>query len=122
MNYAPNTRHWNPGDVVIHDADAKDISCLMFVESYTRKGEAVTRYIYPHSPALAKKRYTNPVAYLHDPALFPKIEVPQSFDLAALAVFTNKLIALRGTLPLKQAAAMFINFAKIDELRKGQAK
>lgn len=71
VNYAPNTEHWKKGDFVLHDADAKEARCLMIVTGYTRDGLCKTKYVEPDKP---RKVYTNPVAMLHDPRRFPKVD------------------------------------------------
>ncbi len=71
MNYAPNTEHWKKGDFVLHDADAKEARCLMIVTGYTHDGLCKTKYVEPDKP---RKVYTNPVAVLHDPRRFPKVD------------------------------------------------
>lgn len=74
MNYEPNTTRWQPGALVIHDADAKRREMLMVVTGYNRKtGLCITRYLYPgsfrpHFPQ--KKTYQNEISALHDPARF----------------------------------------------------
>lgn len=74
MNYEENRVQWRPGDLVLHDADAKCIAMLMVVVGYDRQtGLCITRYltpgaINPHVPD--RKRYHNLVRLLHDPARF----------------------------------------------------
>lgn len=68
MNYEPNTRHWQYGDIVIHDVDAKQSNMLMMVIGYTKDGLAKTQYI--HRVKHADKVYENELKYLHDPKLF----------------------------------------------------
>lgn len=65
MNFAPNTTHWNIGDEVIHDGDAKTDKMLMCVIGYTAKGLCRTRYIDP--TVSGRKVFTNEIADLHDP-------------------------------------------------------
>jgi len=69
INYEPNTVRWQPGAVVIHDADAKKREMLMVVTSYHSKtGECRTKYLYPEPGR--KRCYLNDIRYLHDPARF----------------------------------------------------
>ena len=67
MNYEPNTVHWKPGDIVVHDADAKKPYMLMRVTGYDREGLVVTRYVRRENERGA---YHNELRYLHDPARF----------------------------------------------------
>lgn len=67
MNYEPNTRTWRKGDVVIHDADAKEPKMFMRVLGYTREGLVKTKYI---SKALPRKVWENEQKYLHHPDRF----------------------------------------------------
>jgi hypothetical protein len=71
MNYTPNTRRWQPGDIVLHDADAKRVEMLMVVIGYHRKtGECITRYRKVGYIQGMSETYRNESKYLHDPALF----------------------------------------------------
>ncbi len=71
MNYAPNTRRWQPGDIVIHDADAKRSEMLMLVKGYHPvTGECITRYLQREYLPGMKKRCLNDIRYLHDPRQF----------------------------------------------------
>lgn len=64
MNDTPNTTHWQKGDLVIHDADAKTDKMLMRVIGYTRDGLCKTQYVdRQHRRTI----YTNELKYLHDP-------------------------------------------------------
>lgn len=67
MNYEPNTIRWQKGDIVIHDADAKEPKMLMRVIGYTRDGLCKTQYV-----DWSKKRtvYKNDIQYLHQPERF----------------------------------------------------
>jgi hypothetical protein len=71
INYEPNTVRWQPGAVVIHDADAKKREMLMVVTGYHRKtGACRTKYLHPeHLPGM-RRHYLNDIRYLHDPARF----------------------------------------------------
>ena len=67
MNYEPNTTKWEIGDIVIHDADAKNERMLMRVIGYEDNGKLITEYIKFESP---DKTYTNRIEVLHAPSLF----------------------------------------------------
>ncbi len=60
--YGRNTIRWRPGDLVIHDADAKRVDMVMVVIGYDRKGLCKTRYI---SDEKNKKVWENDIMYLH---------------------------------------------------------
>lgn len=68
MNYEANTTKWKKGDIVIHDADAKEERMLMVVIGYTRDGLVKTEYI--DRIWHYKNRYHNELKYLLDPARF----------------------------------------------------
>lgn len=77
MIYEPNTTRWQPGDLVIHDADRKVADMLMRVVGYRPDGCALTRYVHPRcdmanprSSATLRGELANDVKYLHDPARF----------------------------------------------------
>lgn len=72
MNYPPNTRHWQPGDLVLHDADAKRAEMLMVVLGYDRKsGWCRTKYLHPgYYDGMRKAAMLNELRFLHDPAMF----------------------------------------------------
>jgi len=79
MNYRPNTRAWKPGDLVLHDADAKREEMLMKVIGYTNGGLCRTRYAAANEmngDALRKRMrqkpevWENDIRYLHDPSRF----------------------------------------------------
>lgn len=67
MNYEPNTVSWARGDIVIHDADAKEPHMLMKIIGFTRKELAKCQYVDRN-----KKRtvYANDLMYLHAPEIF----------------------------------------------------
>lgn len=67
MNYKANKNLWRKGDIVIHDADAKEPKMLMKVIGYTRHGLCKTQYVDRN-----KKRtiYQNEIKYLHQPERF----------------------------------------------------
>ncbi len=68
----PNTRQWKPGDLVIHDSDAKRTDMLMIVLGQDASGVFRTRYAYPWVQARPWRRkiWRNTVEWLHDPARF----------------------------------------------------
>jgi hypothetical protein len=75
MNYEPNTIKWKPGDIVIHDADAKSEEMLMRVIGYAKDGRCIT--VYNRKAAMNGEnrrrrptRWENPITHLHDPARF----------------------------------------------------
>ncbi len=89
MNYYPNTRQWQVGDLVIHDYDAKRIDMLMRVIGYNPKtGHCITVYAFPEIraksdcpyadivkvakwvKAKARQKYENECRYLHAPERF----------------------------------------------------
>ncbi len=71
--YPPNTKDWKPGDIVIHDADAKERRMLMRVTDVLPDGAILSRYISP-GKGNGKKLWLNDKKYLHDPSLFPKLQ------------------------------------------------
>lgn len=74
MNYEPNTRKWEPGELVLHDADAKTVEMLMVVIDYNRDGTVRTRY---RNPAVSNRQiWVNDLRVLHDPARFG-VAVPE---------------------------------------------
>lgn len=80
MNYEPNIISWQVGDLVIHDADAKQEHMLMRVTGFTRDGLVKTMYHRPGKdmpPRQRKKVWRNELKYLHDPNRFG-IEVRNS--------------------------------------------
>ncbi len=80
MNYEPNTRKWEVGDLVIHDADRKETAWLMQVEKVFKNGMIKTKYFNPQVVRCRvcghkmlkynKKRYKNDLKYLHNPKRF----------------------------------------------------
>jgi hypothetical protein len=75
MNYAANTRRWLPGDLVLHDADAKRAEMLMRVVGYQEDGRCVTVYaaaneMNAESRHKKPRRWVNDVSRLHDPGRF----------------------------------------------------
>jgi hypothetical protein len=74
MNYPPNTTIWQPGDLVIHDADGKCPEMLMVVTETWKDNGAIlceTRYLDPGAMTPKPKgAYVNRIEALHDPARF----------------------------------------------------
>lgn len=74
MNYPENKRTWERGDIVIHDADAKEHRMLMRVITPNRcNGHCITEYVYPgwvYRTQTPKGRYQNGMKSLHDPRRF----------------------------------------------------
>lgn len=67
-----NTCEWQPGDVVIHDADAKRPDMLMVVVGCSRAGVYRSRYLFPSEQPKnwRKKIWRNTIESLHDPRRF----------------------------------------------------
>lgn len=67
-----NACEWKPGDVVIHDADAKRADMLMVVVGRSRAGVYRTRYLFPSEQPKnwRKKIWRNTIEPLHDPRRF----------------------------------------------------
>lgn len=71
MNYTPNTKRWQVGDVVIHDADAKMLKMLMRVVGLDVENDLVmTEYIVDDRPNRRNRIMKNDFRVLHDPAMF----------------------------------------------------
>lgn len=76
MNYEANTTQWKPGDLVVHDCDAKTPDMLMRVVNYTHDGLCRTEYVKQTDIRLKRwgrgkrSRLVNRVAVLHDPKRF----------------------------------------------------
>jgi hypothetical protein len=68
----PNTTLWKPGDLVIHDSDAKRADMLMIVLGKNATGVFHTRYAFPWAQPRPWRRkiWRNTVEWLHDPARF----------------------------------------------------
>ncbi len=83
----PNTTQWQPGDLVIHDSDAKRTDMLMIVLGQDAAGVFRTRYAFPWAQPRPWRRkiWRNTVEWLHDPARFgitvPRLSNPSSKDL-----------------------------------------
>jgi len=67
VNHEPNNVSWKLGDVVIHDADAKQPAMLMIVVGFRSDGYVHTRYVHGH---VDEQVYCNHREMLHDPARF----------------------------------------------------
>ena len=67
MNYDANEIKWRIGDIVIHDADAKNEKMLMKVIEILPEHKRKTIYINQKS---AQKSYINRCEVLHDPRRF----------------------------------------------------
>ena len=82
----PNTTQWQPGDLVIHDSDAKRTDMLMIVLGQDAAGVFRTRYAFPWAQPRPWRRkiWRNTVEWLHDPARFgitvPRLSSPSSKD------------------------------------------
>ena len=80
----PNTTPWKPGDLVIHDSDAKRVDMLMIVLGQDASGVIRTRYAFPWAQPRPWRRkiWRNTVEWLHDPARFgitvPRLTQPSS--------------------------------------------
>jgi hypothetical protein len=83
MLYEPNTHHWEVGDLVIHDCDAKQPYMLMRVVGYGRDGLCKTRYIEPKRLSRMRGCFRNELRFLHDPKRF-NIEIPAELKGARL--------------------------------------
>lgn len=70
--YPANTRLWQVGDLVIHDADAKRADMLMVVIGCNRQGIYRTRYVFPDEQPRSwrHKVWRNTLAPLLDPTRF----------------------------------------------------
>lgn len=68
MNYPANTTRWQPGDLVIHEADAKTVDMLRQVIGYTPEG--LCRTVYLNSRRWGRAVYEDEIGVLHDPAQF----------------------------------------------------
>ncbi len=67
MNYEPNTTEWQVGDIVIHDADAKNIKYLMRVTKIDRPDGLIETVYINHDE---DQIYENDAKFLHDPVRF----------------------------------------------------
>ena len=80
----PNTTQWQPGDLVIHDSDAKRADMLMIVLGQDATGAFRTRYAFPWAQPRPWRRkvWRNTIEWLHDPARFgistPRLSQPSN--------------------------------------------
>jgi len=70
MNYSENKHDWKIGDLVIHDADAKEARMLMLVKKIAPDGLIVTEYLYPLDKLTITGEIKNDKKYLHCPKRF----------------------------------------------------
>jgi hypothetical protein len=76
MNYEANTIHWQPGDLVLHDCDAKNPDMLLRVVRYLPDGKVRAEYVNAEKrkAQLFRLRHGNAswfdLAELHDPKRF----------------------------------------------------
>ena len=70
--HVPNTTVWRPGDLVVHDCDAKRADMLMLVLGCNRQGIYRTRYAFPERQPRPwqRKIWRNTIESLHDPRRF----------------------------------------------------
>ena len=70
--HEPNTTQWSPGDLVIHDSDAKRADMLMIILERDATGIFLTRYAFPWAQPRPWRRkiWRNTLEWLHDPARF----------------------------------------------------
>lgn len=69
MNYEANTENWGVGEIVIHDADAKEPRMLMVVIGRDAKTKEIrTQYLLTSEHG--RKVWKNDPKYLHDPKRF----------------------------------------------------
>ena len=87
MNYPENATKWLPGDLVLHDADAKETKMLMIVVGVSADQEMVTTIYLKDvpEPTMGKKDisnlpkvelWTNTYRCLHDPSQFKNVHRP----------------------------------------------
>lgn len=67
MIHEPNLTHWKKGDVVLHDADAKEPGMLMVVIGFALDGLVKTQYV---DKRRTRKVWKNEMKYLLDPDRF----------------------------------------------------
>ena len=81
----PNTRQWKPGDLVIHDSDAKRTDMLMIVLGQDASGVFRTRYAYPWVQARPWRRkiWRNTVEWL--PEVLKELLLSQLVALEVVA-------------------------------------
>lgn len=82
MNDKANEIQWRKGDIVIHDADAKEPKMLMKVIGYTRDGLCKTQYI---SRDHKRTVWKNDIQYLHKPEMFKILSCWGDYHQSAFA-------------------------------------
>src|SRR4030042_2112316 len=71
MNYEPNKKIWDVGDIVIHDADAKREDMLMrIVEIKIEYGREIVKTVYIDKKKRDFGPMKNDIEFLHDPKEF----------------------------------------------------
>ncbi len=101
MNYPENKEKWERGDIVIHDADAKEHKMLMRVVAFnSRNGRYITRYVYPgwiegKSSGLSDS-YQNDIKSLHNPRRFGLI-VPNEDELPFIVKILDSNLKVETT-------------------------
>lgn len=70
LNYEANKREWQPGDIVIHDADEKSPRMLMIVLGYSRDGQVRSRYLIGKAKGRNRRVWKNYMDCLHEPERF----------------------------------------------------
>lgn len=84
MNYEPNNIRWRKGDIVLHDADAKEPRMFMRVIGYTRDGLCKTQYV---DKSHKRTIYTNDIKYLHSLSQFGLSEISRDADYFAIKIW-----------------------------------
>lgn len=117
LPYVPNSKHWQRGNIVIHESDAKEPYMLMVVLGYEELDDGkvvyLTQYLNPlHSGA---EIWRNSIRNLHDPARFEiYLDKLKLFDLSfpggsARFRFNGEGVASTGE---KQSEALLEAMAK----------
>jgi len=67
-----NTHPWKPGDIVIHDREAKEHRMLRVVTFVRKDGVCLTKYAYPKELPIRyrSKTFYDRTEYLHNPKRF----------------------------------------------------
>jgi len=71
LNYEPNPIRWEPGTLVLHDADAKEYRMLLEVTAITGPHTCRVRYVNIPPRELSKEcrgEFLSRICNLHDPA------------------------------------------------------
>ena len=74
MNYKENKKKWKVGDIVIHDADAKEKRMLMKVIDVVMNEQGYNCHTEYLDKSVDKEQYWSEKKYLHSPKKF-KIDV-----------------------------------------------